>query len=74
MESSPNSSMRECPTRRDGAEVLIAQKLTTEMCQSRQRGYYHKCWSCAHRNGAVERPAPVLEMVAKRQQPPAEAI
>lgn len=75
MERSPNESLRQCPTRRDGAEVLIAQTVTPAMCQDRQRGLYHKCWTCIHRQGAaVARPAPVLRMTTVLGRPNAEAV
>ena len=43
--------MHSCPTRADGEHVLFAHAVTGTLCQERQRGHYHKCWSCAHRNG-----------------------
>ena len=41
---------RACPTRTDGAAPLFQHRLTTAQCQSKQRGMYHKCFSCAHSN------------------------
>ena len=41
---------RACPTRLDGASPLFQHSLTTSQCQSKQRGMYHKCFSCAHSN------------------------
>ncbi len=41
---------RACPTRLDGASPLFQHRLTTNQCQSKQRGMYHKCFSCAHSN------------------------
>ena len=55
---------RICPTRTNGAEVLFTHKVTVEQCQDRQRGRYHKCYTCAFNNGWVasnglpEQPAP----------------
>jgi hypothetical protein len=41
---------RACPTRLDGASPLFQHRLTVNQCQSKQRGMYHKCFSCAHSN------------------------
>ncbi len=41
---------RACPTRVDGATPLFQHRLTVSQCQSKQRGLYHKCFSCAHSN------------------------
>lgn len=41
---------RACPTRSDGASPLFQHRLTVNQCQSKQRGMYHKCFSCAHSN------------------------
>lgn len=42
---------RACPTRVDGAMPLFQHRVTLVQCQSKQRGMYHKCFSCAHSNG-----------------------
>jgi hypothetical protein len=39
-----------CPTRVDGAPVLFAHKVTQGQCQDRQRGQYHKCFTCIYNN------------------------
>jgi hypothetical protein len=39
-----------CPTRIDGAPVLFAHKVNQGQCQDRQRGHYHKCFTCAYNN------------------------
>lgn len=54
--------LRNCPTRADGAPVRIAQRIQASQCQERQRGLYHKCFTCEHANGRelsghVEAPA-----------------
>ena len=41
---------RACPTRADGAMPLFQHRVTITQCQSKQRGMYHKCYSCAHAN------------------------
>lgn len=62
----PPDALRQCPSRADFVEGLIAQTILPAMCQERQRRHYHKCWTCAHRNGATQVPipvpAPVLEL------------
>ena len=47
--------MRLCPTRTDGRAVLFAHKVNQAQCQSRQRGQYHKCFTCAYANATVAR-------------------
>ena len=44
------TTRRQCPTRPNGAEVLIEQRISGSTCQERQRKHYHKCYSCVHRN------------------------
>ena len=45
--------MRICPTRTDGRAALFAHKVSQAQCQSRQRGQYHKCFTCAYANATV---------------------
>lgn len=52
MANTPNG-LRSCPTRIDGAAVLFAHKLTPLQCQDRQRGRYHKCFTCVFNNAYV---------------------
>ncbi len=40
-----------CPTRVDGVTPLIQQRLTESQCRSKQRGLYHKCFTCSLANG-----------------------
>ncbi len=60
---------RQCPTRTDGADSLIAHEIAPGTCQERQRKHYHKCYTCAHRNAAEvngragAKAAPILEKV-----------
>lgn len=49
----PSSALQICPTRIDGAAVLFAHKVSAAQCQDRQRGHYHKCFTCAHNNAYV---------------------
>ena len=46
----PTTGLQLCPTRIDGAPVLFAHKVTQGQCQDRQRGQYHKCFTCAYNN------------------------
>jgi hypothetical protein len=46
----PNGALHVCPTRIDRAPVLFAHKLSGPQCQDRQRGHYHKCFTCAWNN------------------------
>jgi hypothetical protein len=48
--ASPDFGLQMCPTRLDGHTVLFAHKVTQAQCQDRQRGHYHKCWTCMHNN------------------------
>ena len=52
----PNTplGMRVCPTRIDGEEALFAHVISVPTCQERQRGHFHKCPGCSHRNGALQ--------------------
>lgn len=52
----PTNGLHMCPTRIDHAPVLLAHKVNREQCQSRQRGHYHKCFTCAWQNARVTRP------------------
>lgn len=45
------AATRACPTRADGAAALFQHRVTVAQCQSKQRGLYHKCFTCAHANG-----------------------
>lgn len=44
----PPNGLRSCPTRIDGTPVLLAHKVTQHQCTDRQRGRYHKCFTCIH--------------------------
>jgi hypothetical protein len=58
----PTTGLQLCPTRVDGAPVLFAHKVTLGQCQDRQRGQYHKCFTCAYNNAYVAkngRPMPI---------------
>lgn len=58
-----------CPTRIDGQPQLLAHKVTRGQCQDRQRGRYHKCFTCAYNNAYVEQhgePAVAGEAPAKK--------
>lgn len=51
--SNVENGLQMCPTRIDGAPVLFAHKVTQGQCQDRQRGHYHKCFTCAYNNAYV---------------------
>lgn len=56
-----------CPTRIDGQPLLFAHKVTRGQCQDRQRGQYHKCFTCAFNNAYVQKHGePTLEAPAER--------
>lgn len=52
--TAPQGQARVCPSRRDGADALFAHKVTQAQCQDRQRGQYHKCYTCAYNNAWVQ--------------------
>ena len=64
----PSDQSRNCPPRADGAEVLIAHTISLQTCQDRQRGMYHKCYSCSFNNTASPQGKP-----QGAGQPPARA-
>lgn len=47
----PAAETRACPTRAEGPTPLFQHTLTVSQCQSKQRGLYHKCFTCVHANG-----------------------
>lgn len=53
--SNVENGLQLCPTRVDGAPVLFAHKVTEGECQDRQRGHYHKCFTCAYNNAYVRK-------------------
>jgi hypothetical protein len=50
------SALRQCPTRIDGQPVLFAHKVNLGQCQDRQRGHYHKCFTCVFNNALAGQP------------------
>lgn len=50
-EAAPAVETRMCPTRAQGPAPLFQHTLTVAQCQSKQRGLYHKCFTCVHGNG-----------------------
>ncbi len=57
---------RVCPTRIDGATALFTHKVTVPHCQDRQRGRYHKCFTCSYNNGFVAAKGPRPSAAPKR--------
>lgn len=49
----PSSHARVCPTRIDAAPALFAHRLSVAQCSERQRGRYHKCYTCAYAHAQV---------------------
>lgn len=49
--TTPKAESRACPTRATGPVPLFQHQVTVSQCQSKQRGLYHKCFTCAHANG-----------------------
>ena len=41
---------RTCPTRVVPGPPLISHQISPNVCQKRQREYFHKCWTCAFSN------------------------
>lgn len=60
----PTPTLQLCPTRIDGAPVLFAHKVTQGQCQDRQRGQYHKCFTCAFNNAYVAKHGPTHPVAA----------
>ncbi len=71
-----DSQTRVCPTRIDHAPALFTHKVNEGTCQDRQRGRYHKCYTCAYNNAyvaarglpevATREPKPVVEVKEPR--------
>ena len=68
--SDTHSHTRVCPTRTDGAAALFAHRVSQQACQDKQRGRFHKCYTCAFNNAYVAENGLPPEIVA---QPPAPA-
>lgn len=63
-----DTGLQMCPTPVDGHHALFAHKITAGQCQDRQRGSYHKCWTCQYNNAWVAkngRPNPSLPVATK---------
>jgi len=63
-----STALQICPTRIDGAPVLFAHKVDAAQCQDRQRGHYHKCFTCAHNNAYVSKNGRPAERAAEAKQ------
>jgi hypothetical protein len=69
-DGAPNGGMHVCPTRIDRTPVLFAHKVTMGQCQDRQRGHYHKCFTCAWNNAWVAaRGSPAEDGAIERRSP-----
>jgi hypothetical protein len=65
-----NQGLQLCPTRIDRAAVLFAHKVTQAQCQDRQRGQYHKCFTCAYNNAYVSLHGKPARDAAPAPKPP----
>jgi hypothetical protein len=68
---SPSGELHVCPTRIDRTPVLFAHKVTNGQCQDRQRGHYHKCFTCVWNHSWIAAhgapvPAPVPTGIERR--------
>ena len=67
-----STALQICPTRIDNHPVLFAHRVSPGQCQDRQRGHYHKCFTCVHNNAYVSRrgvpvEAPKLALAKKER-------
>lgn len=53
MSQPPHGQSRVCPTRTDDRPALFTHKVSPAQCQDRQRGCYHKCYTCVFNNAWV---------------------
>ena len=53
MQKNQERGLQVCPTRIDGSPGLVTHKITRGVCQDRQRGRYHKCFTCSYNNAFV---------------------
>jgi len=51
----PHPAQRQCPTRSDGRAALFTHRVHEAECQNRQRGMFHRCFSCVYNNAWVAR-------------------
>ena len=69
MANQEQQGLQTCPTRIDGSPGLFAHKVTRGTCQDRQRGRYHKCFTCAYNNAYVAVNGPPPEVEAAKELP-----
>jgi len=50
-------TVRQCPTRLDGADPLIAHTISPHVCEARRREHYHKCPACTYHERVTLVPA-----------------
>jgi len=58
---------RQCPTRVDHADSLIAHSISVPLCSKRQREHYHKCHTCVH--ALSGKAGPAAKKVALPERP-----
>ena len=71
-----HADQRQCPTRRDGRVALFTHRVSEPECQSRQRGMFHRCFTCAFNNAWVARNGPprLLEADSNAAPPARSAL
>lgn len=76
MAENPPANRRQCPTRADGVVPLIVHWIPPSTCLERQRGHYHKCYTCLYRGkGADEKlPVPPAQLVPQFVRAPARTV
>ena len=70
--TAPHPVHRMCPTRSDSRASLVVHKVTVVQCQDRQRGRYHKCYTCVFNNATIAKrpgPAPARPILAAATPP-----
>jgi len=67
--SEPLAERRQCPTRVEGHDPLIAHWITAPTCTKRQGRNYHKCFDCVHREGAPISRVPRLSELEPAPRP-----
>lgn len=60
---------RQCPTRVNGGDPLIAHSISLPTCRKRQREHYHKCFSCAHAGAGEQLKRPELAKLPTEPRP-----
>ncbi len=67
--------MRLCPSVEGSASPLITHRIGVDVCQARQRAFFHKCHRCIYRGKALnwepeESPLAMIDVHAEAEPPP----